>query len=367
MSGAMQAVAQTTDAVLLAGLALALLLGYVLHRTHFCTMGAISDWLLMGSTDRARQWAVAVAVAVLGFGVLAWADLISPLNTIYNTPRLPWLSYGLGGLLFGIGMVLASGCLSKTLVRLGAGNLKALVVVLVAAISALATLRGALAVLRVRALEPVSLDWGPGPFLSQWGMRWLALDASSASLLAALAVSALLALWIWRGGAALSMKAWLGGALIGLVTVALWAVSGIVGWVPEHPETLESLFAGTPSGRMEAMSFTAPLGYWLDALLYFSDGSKRLFLGMVMVPGVMIGAGVSAWLEGSFRWEGFADLQDLVRHLVGAVLMGAGGVMAMGCTIGQGLTGVSTLHLGSFVAVLGIVAGAVLALRWQMR
>ena len=367
MPEAMQAVAQTTDAVLLAGLALALLLGYVLHRTHFCTMGAISDWLLMGSTDRARQWAVAVAVAVLGFGVLAWAKLISPLNTIYNTPRLPWLSYGLGGLLFGIGMVLASGCLSKTLVRLGAGNLKALVVLLVAAVAALATMRGALAVFRVRVLEPIALDWGAGPFLSQWGAHGLALDTPTASLLVSLAVGGLLALWIWRGGPHLSLKAWLGGALIGLVTVALWAVSGVFGWVPEHPETLESVFVATPSARMEAMSFTAPLGYWLDAWLYYSDGSKRLFLGMVMVPGVVIGAAWSAWQEGSFRWEGFADLQDLVRHLLGAALMGAGGVMAMGCTIGQGLSGLSTLHLGSFVAVLGIVAGAVVTLRWQMR
>lgn len=363
----MQAIAQTTHQVLLAGFLLALLLGFVLHRSHFCTMGAISDWLLMRSPDRLRQWAMAVAVAVLGFGLMAAAGWVSPLHTIYNTPWLPWLSYALGGMLFGIGMVLASGCLSKTLVRLGGGNLKALVVLLVAAVAAMATLRGALAVLRVRGLEPVSVGWGPGPFVPQWAMAGLSLDMGMAALLAAVLVATALGLWAWRGGSPLHAHSSAGGVVVGLVTVALWAVSGVLGWVPEHPETLEAVFLATASGRMEAISFTAPLGYWLDALLYFSDGTKRLSLGMVLVPGVLLGAALSAWLEGSFRWEGFAGTDDLVRHLVGAVLMGAGGVMAMGCTIGQGLSGLSTLHLGSLLAVAGIVAGAVLTLRWQMR
>ena len=363
----MQAIAQTTHQVLLAGLALAMVLGFVLHRSHFCTMGAISDWLLMGARERARQWALALAVAIIGFGLLAAAGWISPLNTIYNTPQLPWLSYALGGLLFGAGMVLASGCLSKTLVRLGAGNLKALVVLGVAAVAALATLRGALAVLRVRGFETVSVDWGAGPFLAQWAVLGGASDMASASLWCALAVAAGLLLWVWRGGESLSPRTLMGGLMIGLVTVALWAVSGVLGWVPEHPQTLEAVFLATASGRMEAMSFTAPLGYWLDALLYYSDGSKRLLLGMVLVPGVLLGAALSAWQQGSFRWEGFAGTADLVRHLLGAVLMGVGGVMAMGCTIGQGLSGLSTLNLGSLLAVAGIVLGAVLVLRWEMR
>jgi uncharacterized protein len=363
----MQAIAQTTQAVLMAGLALAVVLGFTLHRSHFCTMGAISDWVLMGGRDRARQWALAVAVATLGFGLLTAAGWVSPLNTIYNTPQLPWLAYALGGVLFGVGMVLASGCLSKTLVRLGAGNLKALVVLLVAAIAALATLRGALAVLRVRNVETVSLDWGQGPFLPQWAVPFLSQDMATASLWSALGVGGALLLWVWRGGERLAPRTLFGGLLIGLVTVGLWAVSGIVGWVPEHPETLEAVFLATASGRMEAMSFTAPLGYWLDGLLYYSDGSKQLYLGMVLVPGVLLGAALSAWHEGSFRWEGFAGTADLVRHLVGAVLMGAGGVMAMGCTIGQGISGLSTLNLGSLLAVAGIVLGAVLVLRWDMR
>lgn len=363
----MESIARLTDQVLAAGFVLSLVLGFVLHRSHFCTMGAISDWLLMGSSRRARQWALATAVAVLGFGGLTFLGAISPLHTIYNTSALPWLSYALGGVFFGAGMVLASGCLSKSLVRLGGGNLKALVVILVAGVSAMATMRGLPGVLRVRWLDPVALDWGAGPFLAQWWGRLSGQALPEASLLVALLVGGALLLWsLWnrdmRDAATI-----LGGVTLGLLVVALWGVSGVLGWVPEHPETLESIFVATASARMESMSFTAPLGYWVDAFMYFSDGSKRLQLGMVLVPGVLIGSFASAVLQGQLRVEGFVNVSDLIRHLLGGVLMGMGGVMAMGCTVGQGLSGLSTLNLGSVLVVAAIVLGASLTLQWQWR
>jgi len=362
----MEALQQTTDRVLWAGFALSLLLGFVLHRTHFCTLGAISDWMLMGSRQRARQWALAGAVAILGFGLLAYFGWISPLNTIYNTRALPWLSYGLGGVFFGVGMVLASGCLSKSLVRLGAGNLKSLVVVLVAGVSGMAAMRGFPAVLRVEWLDPVMLDWGAGPFLAHWWMRLTGAALPQASLMVALLAGGGLLLWSLANRERLEPANLLGGLLLGLLVVALWAVSGVLGWVPEHPQTLEAVFVATASGRMESMSFTAPLAYWIDAFMYFSDGSKRLFLGMVLVPGVLTGAFVSAWLQGSLRLEGFSNPSDLLRHLAGGMLMGMGGVMAMGCTIGQGLSGLSSLSVGSLLVLLGIVVGASLTLGWQL-
>jgi uncharacterized membrane protein YedE/YeeE len=118
---------------------------------------------------------------------------------------------------------------------------------------------------------------------------------------------------------------------------------------------------------MESMSFTAPVAYWWDSLMYFSDGSKRLTLGMAVVAGLLMGAFSSARLQGTFRWEGFTQTSDLGMHLLGGTLMGMGGVLAMGCTVGQGLSGLSTLSLGSFIAVLGIVSGAFLGLQWQLR
>ena len=158
----------------------------------------------------------------------------------------------------------------------------------------------------------------------------------------------------------------LGGIGIGALVVGLWWVSGVLGHVAEHPQTLEEAFLGTHSQRMESFSFVAPLAYVLDGLVLFSDASKRLTQGMVAVVGVVLGSAAVALASRTFRWEGFRGVEDTANHLVGAVLMGVGGITAVGCTIGQGLSGLSTLSLGSFVATAAIVAGAVLALRWQV-
>lgn len=355
-----------TLAVLALAFGASTVLGFVLHRSHFCALGAVSDWVLMGNTQRARQWGLAVATAMLGFAGLVWWCGISPLNTIYNTQRLPWLSLLLGGLLFGVGMVLGSGCASKALVRLGAGNLKSLVVLMAMGMAALATVRGLPAVWRVQGVDRIDVTWGPGAFLSQWlahfsGWSWPVAGAATALLLALC-----LGVWVLSDAGFRTGKHLLAGIGVGLIAVLLWWCSGVLAWVPEHPETLESVFLTTASGRMESMSFVGPVGFWLDAFLYYSDGTKRISFGMAMLPGVVLGSALSAWRSGSFRWEGFTRTADLVRHLLGGVLMGVGGVMALGCTFGQGLSGLSTLNLGSLLATAGIVLGAVLTLKWQM-
>ena len=350
-----------------ASFALSLMAGVLVHRGHFCTMGAISDWVLMRDATRLRQWALAVAVAAAGFGMMAWLGWISPLSTIYASSQLAWLSALLGGAIFGIGMVLASGCSSKSLVRLAAGNLKSLVVLLAMAVSALAAMRGLTAVWRVHGLDKVAIDLPNGPFVGQWLSAFWAVDLRTGLGISAALVSLLLLGWVVKDRRFHTVFNWVTGAGLGLLVVALWWVSGVLGFVPEHPQTLEPVFLATHSGRMEAFSFTAPVGYWLDALLYYSDGSKRLTLGMVTVAGVLAGACLSALQQGSFRWEGFTHRADLVRHLIGGALMGTGGVLAMGCTLGQGLSGLSTLSLGSLLSVLGIFAGAWTALHWQMR
>lgn len=349
------------------GFVLSMLTGFLIHRGHFCTMGAISDWVVMRDATRLRQWALALAVAISGFGAMAWLGWLSPENTIYAAHHLAWLSGLLGGAMFGVGMVLASGCSSKSLVRLGAGNLKSLVVLLAMAITGLATMKGLTAVWRVHYLDPVGVTLPHGPFAGQWlsaltGMSLPDALGSSAALLAFL-----LLVWVVKGQGFNTLFNWVTGAGLGLLVVAFWWLSGIYGFVPEHPDTLEPVFLATHSGRMEALSFTAPVAYWLDALLYYSDGSKRLTLGMVTAAGVLSGACISAVWQGSFRWESFTHQADLVRHLWGGGLMGIGGVLAMGCTFGQGLTGLSTLSLGSFLSVVGIFLGATAALQWQMR
>jgi hypothetical protein len=157
----------------------------------------------------------------------------------------------------------------------------------------------------------------------------------------------------------------LGGLGIGAVVAGVWWVSGVLGHVDEDPSTLQEAFVATNSQRMESLSFVSPIAYALDWLMFYSDASKRLTLGIVATAGVVLGSAAVALATRQFRWEGFRDAGDTASHLVGAVLMGVGGVCALGCTIGQGLSGLSTLSLTSFVAVAAILGGAVAALRWQ--
>ncbi|MDO5087785.1 MAG: YeeE/YedE family protein [Comamonadaceae bacterium] len=351
--------------VLLAVFALTALLGAVMHRTRFCTMGAISDAVLMRDFTRARQWALAASVAMLGTAALAWAGLIRPADTIYATSRWTGLSALAGGALFGFGMVLASGCGARTLVRLGGGSLKALVVLLVMGLAAQATLRGITAVLRASTVDRVALQGTAPGTLGHWAAAWLNITPAQAGLLAALAVALPLLAWVLARPAGRRGITLLAGLGVGGVAVAMWWASGVLGYLPEHPETLEAAYLAAQSGRMEGLTFAAPAAQVLDWLTLFSDRHTRLNIGVASVAGVVAGAWAHAGLTGQFRWEGFRTAEDLANHLAGALLMGVGGVTAMGCTIGHGLSGLSVLSLLSFTALPALVLGAVAALRYQ--
>jgi len=355
-----------TTTLLWASFGLSALFGALAQRTHFCTMGAIADVVNMGDWTRMRMWVLAIAVAVIGFNGMVGLGWIEARHSIYASPRLLWLSSLLGGLLFGFGMVLASGCGSKSLVRLGGGNLKALVVLIVLGVAAFATLRGLTAVGRVATVDAVVLQLPKGQDLPSLLAAWIGAPVRSVAWLLGLAAGLGLMGWVVRKPEGRTATVWLGGAGIGGVVVAMWWLSGHVGHVPEHPVTLEETFLATNSHRMEALSMVAPVGYALDWLLYFSDASKVLTMGIVSVGGVLVGSAVVALSTRSFRWEGFGNAEDLANHLLGATLMGIGGVTALGCTVGQGLSGISTLSLGSMLALAGIAAGGVAALRYQL-
>lgn len=366
MPSTLESIQTQASTVLVLAFLLSAVLGWVLQRSHFCTMGALSDRVLMHDSTRLRQWALALSVGTLGWALMAAAGWIDPLQTIYAIPRFPWLSYLLGGFLFGIGMVLASGCPAKNLVRLAGGSLKALVVLLVMGITALASLRGQPGLWRHKHMDPITAGAPDGPFIGQWFASQTGVPVSTAMMLVALVVSSGLLVWVMRDRDFLKARHVLAGLAVGFVLLSAWAVTGIVGWVPEHPETLDAVFLTTGSGRMEGLSFTAPVAQWLDALMYSSEGSRRITFGMVLVPGVLAGAALAARQGDGFRWEGFTQTADLARHLVGAVLMGMGGVAAMGCSFGQGMTGLSTLNWGSLVAVGAMAGGATMAIRFQL-
>jgi uncharacterized protein len=357
--------------VLWAGFALSFVLGLIAQRSHFCTMGAVADIVTMGDWRRMRTWVLAMATALFGFGCMAYFGWVDASKSLYGGVRWLWLSTLIGGLMFGFGMVLASGCGLKTLVRLGSGNLKSLVVFLVMGLAALATLRGITGVLRVQTVDQVALLLPTGQDLPsllvavQGALPGLKLTKPQWAGLLGSALAALLALWVLRSPQGRERHVWLTGVGIGALVVGMWWVSGQWGRVAEHPSTLEEAFLATHSKRMESLSFVAPLAYALDWLLFFSDSARVLTLGVVSAAGVVLGSTTQSLAGRSFLWEAFRDLPDLVHHLLGAVLMGVGGITAMGCTIGQGLSGLSTLSLGSFTALMGILTGAYLALHWQ--
>jgi hypothetical protein len=219
-------------------------------------------------------------------------------------------------------------------------------------VAAFATLKGITAVLRVNTVDLAQVS----AVLPDLSTRLLLSGVIALSLL----------VWALRNPSARALPALIPSAVIGAVIVAMWYVSGKVGYVAEHPDTLQEAFVATNSGRMEALSFVAPVAYVLDWLMMFSDKSKVLTLGMAAVFGVIVGGFIDAMLTKTFRWEGFGSVEDVANHLGGAVLMGIGGVTAMGCTVGQGLSGVSTLAIGSFIALAGIIAGSVAAFKYQI-
>lgn len=359
-------VAALSRTVLWAAFALAVVFGAIAQRTHFCTMGAVSDIVTMGDWTRMRMWVAAIGVAMIGFNAMVVLGWVEAGKSLYGGPRFIWLSALVGGALFGFGMVLASGCGSKTLVRIGGGNLKSLVVFVVLGLAAFATLRGLTAVLRVGTVDRVAVEMASGQDLPS--LLAAASGLARGSLAAALGIGLGLALlaWAFARRAARSADSLLGGLGIGAVIAAMWWVSGRLGHVAEDPNTLQEAFVATNSQRMEALSFVAPIAYTIDWLIFFSDKSKVLTIGIVTTVGVVVGSALHALATRAFRWEGFRDAQDTALHLIGAVLMGVGGVTAMGCTIGQGISGVSTLSLTSLVALAAILAGAVAALRWQV-
>ncbi len=349
--------------------ALAFVFGAVANRVNFCTMGAVSDIMNFCDWRRMRMWMLAVAVAIAGATALQNAGLIDLSKSLYTGSKVSWLSALVGGWLFGFGMTLGSGCGSKTLIRMGGGNLKSLVVLLFLAVSAYMTLKGLFAVWRANGLDPVRFD------VAALGAK----TSDLATVVAALGLGAAAKSWVGFAVAA-ALAAWVfanrefrttgemifGGVVIGAVVVGGWYVTAHLGYVAEDPQTLEEKFVATTSGRAESFSFTGPVAATLELLLFWTDQSRALTFGIAGVLGMAVGSLAMALLTRSFRWEGFASVEDLAHHIVGGTLMGFGGVTALGCTIGQGLSGISTLSLGSFIALASIIVGSMAAMKYQM-
>ena len=314
-----------------AGLLLGALFGAVAQASRFCLRSAIVGSGASGLSPMAGAWALALLAALGGAQALGYLGFVDFAETRFVSETLPLGALVLGGLMFGAGMVLTRGCASRLTVLTAQGNLRALTVLTVFAITAYMTLRGLLAAPRLAFTEATSL----------------AVDAGSAVLpvAGAAALVALLGLAVWRSG--VSLRLGLAGVAVGLIVAGGWFATGALLADPFDPRPAESL------------AFTSGAS---DALFYaMASTALEPGFGAAMVGGVLAGAFVSALARRELRLESFVAPNQTVRYLSGAVLMGIGGVMAGGCTIGAGLTGLSTLAVAPLVALVSIVAGAVLA------
>jgi uncharacterized membrane protein YedE/YeeE len=318
----------------------------------------------MSSWVRLRQWFLAIGVAIIGFGLMSYFGLIDPLKSIYTSNKFLWLSTLTGSILFGMGMVLASGCGSKTLVRIGGGNLKSLIVFMVLGLTAYMTMRGFLGVLRTTTIDTVYITFSTTQDLPSLLSPIFGVERRVLHLVLSLLIGGAFVAFAILEKSFLTKENVFAGIAVGLAICAAWWVSGGLGHVAEDPNTLEEVFLLTNSGKMESFSFVAPYAYSLDLLMMYSDTSKVVTVGIVAVAGMILGSAAMAFMTQSFRWESFRDAEDTANHLVGGVLMGFGGVTALGCTVGQGLSGISTLAVASFLALPGFILGAYIALRY---
>ncbi|MBY0268659.1 MAG: YeeE/YedE family protein [Burkholderiales bacterium] len=359
--------------VLAAVFAIAVVLGAIVNKTNFCTMGAVSDWINIGDSGRMRAWLFAIAIAMAGVAAMESAGIVNLAGETfppYRSANFSWLRYLAGGAMFGIGMTLASGCGNKTLVRVGAGNLKSLVVLVIASLMAYLMMWTPF---YEKAFHPwvsaTAIDLARhGMNTQQLGTVLSGLSGLPPSPLLNAALGGALALGLFiyvfrsadfRG----SLDNILGGAAVGLAVLAGWYLTG---GPPGQAWKEYAEFASQVPSRVQVQSYTfiSPMG---DSVRYLlsPDNTALINFGVMALSGVIAGSFIYALITKSFRVEWFVSFKDFANHAVGGVLMGVGGVLAMGCTVGQAITGMSTLALGSLLTFFAIVIGAAATMKYQ--
>lgn len=339
----------------LGGLLIGCLFGAVVFATNFCAMGSLSDIHNFGDWRRFRAWMLAAATALIGAQLLQAAGVVALDKSMYlASSSINWAGHILGGLIFGFGMVFTGGCPSRNLARAGAGDLRSLLTLVVLGLFAHMTIRGVFAPTRAALEQATSFNGFKAP--TQGAGDVLAATAGLASATGTIAAAVVLA------AAALaycfadkrfraSPVHVSSGLAIGLIVVAGWALTGLA---------FDDM--ATKPAPPISLTYVRPTGDALQWLvLYTADPMPGV--GVASVFGALLGAFATALAMRRFRITAFSDTGDTLRNLGGAALMGIGGVLALGCTIGQGITGVSTLALGSFLTLASIIAGGFWGLR----
>jgi hypothetical protein len=340
------------NTVILAGLLIGLVYGSVGLLSGFCLMSSLRGWWAQGDSRLVRTYALALGVAIAATQLLAARQVVDLGKSIYLQPTFSAPLMFFGGVLFGYGMVLSNGCGSRALVLLGRGNLRSLVVVIVLAVVAQMTLKGVIAPGRIFALQWTQVT-SPVTSLPALVSKLGVSEALARTLVVSVVSAALI---IFAFAHAPFQRAWgqiTAGVIVGLLIAGGWFATGYLGADDFNPAPVTSL------------TFVAPIADTLQYMM-LSTGLTLNF-GIVTVTGVFVGSLATALATQRFHLEGYTSPSHMLRSIAGAALMGAGGATALGCSVGQGLTGLSTLALASFVAVAGIFLGTAIGLRGALR
>jgi len=330
----------------LIGLFGGVLLGLAARVGRFCTLGAIEDLLYGGSSTRMRMWILAIATAIIGTFSLIGLDLLDPGESFYFSIRWMPLATVIGGLMFGYGMALAGNCGFGAIARLGGGDLRSFVIVLVMGVSAYVVLAGPLAPLRNWLFPQIEVTNTIPPGIAHYLADVLGISVVPVGL----SIGTLMLIGaLWSAELRTDISAMFWSVVVGLAVVSGWAGSQ---WIATN---------GFDGLNVVSHSFSAPVG---ETILYAMNGSVRpLSFAVGSVAGVWVGAFAGSMIKGHFRWEACEDPRELRRQILGAIIMGAGAILAIGCTVGQGITAFSLLAISAPVTFLSIFAGAAIGLR----
>jgi len=365
---------------------ISVIMGAVVNKTNFCTMGAVSDMVNMGDYSRFRAWLLAIAVATIGVSVLEYMGMVNATDAFppYRGTSLIYVENILGGILFGIGMTFASGCGNKTLIRIGGGNIKSILVFIVIALIAYYMTtpfpnsdKTLYSVLFYDWVNPLAISLNSNQDL---GALISSDNTQTMRLILGLVVATGMLFYIFKAADFRSSKDnILGGLVIGLIILIAWYTSSniaitaddtsysLTDYYAEWDMLAESDEGKPATGRTlssQSFTFINPIGQTYGYIKDSFDPALLTF-GLISVFGVILGSLLWSLVSRSFRFEWFVDLKDFLNHFIGAILMGFGGVLGLGCTIGQGITGMSTLALGSILTFISIIFGSALTMKIQ--
>jgi uncharacterized membrane protein YedE/YeeE len=366
---------------------IALIMGAVVNKTNFCTMGAVSDLVNIGDTGRMRAWIFAMAIAIIGIILLESFEILNvdASRPPYRRSNFSWIEFMIGGFMFGVGMTLGSGCGNKTLVRIGGGNIKSIMVLLLISICAYFMLnpfpgsdKTLYSELFYGWTNPLTVSLSTNQDIGAILGGFADIDPVTIRLvLGGLIAVGLLIFALKSTDFRGSFDNVLGGTVVGVAVLAAWFVTASLvtinvddelnSWTEYASDDVWSMFEDSDRPRdvgVQSFTFVNPMGQLMRYAVNDFDKNYLTF-GVVAVLGVIFGSFLWSIIRRKFRIEWFASGSDFLNHFIGGILMGIGGILALGCTIGQAVTGVSTLALGSFIAFGSIVFGSALTMKIQ--